>query len=136
MATNLTANILDIVSGLPDNWLIGCEGGEFGRIVDRIFQQLTQYPSQKIPPTIFIAEPEPIQFIASFIAACAAKCQIFLCNPNWVKSEWQQVFDLVQPDIILGQNTVREGGLRSCARVASEFHSPEIPETNELPLIM
>ena len=133
MATNLTANLLDLVSGLPDNWPIGCDGGELCRIVDRLFQQLTQNPSQKTPQIIFIAESEPIQFIASFIAACAANCQIFLCNPNWVKSEWQQVFDLVQPDIILGQITVREGGLRSCSR---EFHSPEIPETNELPSIM
>ncbi len=133
MATNVTANILDIVSRLPDNWLIGRDSDEFCRIVDRIFQQLTQNQPQQTPQTIFIAEPEPIQFLASFIAACATKSQIFLCNPNWVKSEWQQVFDLVQPDIILGQITVREGGLRSCSR---EFHSPKIPETNELPLIM
>ena len=139
MTENLTANILDIVSGLPDNWLIGCDGGEFCRKVDRTFQQLTQNP----PHTIFIAESEPIQFIASFIAACAAKSHIFLCNPNWAKSEWEQVFDLVKPDIILGKVieleqrfpflTVREGGFRSCS---SEFHSPKFLEINELPLIM
>ena len=131
MATNVTANILDIASRLPDNWLIGGDSHEIAQIVDRTFQQLTQNKPPQTPQTIFIAEPEPIQFIASFIAACAAKSHIFLCNPNWVKSEWQQVFDLVQPDIILGQVadleqrfpflTVREGGLRSCS---SEFHSP------------
>jgi o-succinylbenzoate---CoA ligase len=123
MATNLTTNILDIASRLPDNWLIGGDSREIVEICDRTFQQLTQNQPQQ---TIFLAEPEPIQFLASFVAACAAKSHIFLCNPNWVKSEWQQVFDLVQPDIILGQITVREG----------EFHSPEIPEINELPLIM
>ncbi len=121
MATNLTTNILDITSRLPDNWLIGCDSREFSRIVDRLFQQFTQHQPLETPQIIFLAESEPVQFIASFIAACAAKCQIFLCNPNWVKSEWQQVFDLVQPDIILGQITVREGGLRSYSR---EFHSP------------
>ncbi len=141
MATNVTTNILDIASRLPDNWLIGGDSREIGQIVDRLFQQLTQNQSQQTPQIIFLAEPEPIQFIASFIAACATKSHIFLCNPNWVTSEWQQVFDLVQPDIILGQVTVREGGLRSCTRVASEFHSPEfpspeIPKINELPLIM
>ncbi len=121
MATNLTTNILDITSRLPDNWLIGGDSREFSRIVDRLFQQFTQHQPLETPQIIFLAESEPVQFIASFIAACAAKCQIFLCNPNWVKSEWQQVFDLVQPDIILGQITVREGGLRSYSR---EFHSP------------
>ena len=132
MATNITTNILDIASRLPDNWLIGGDSGEFGRKVDRTFQKLTQNP----PQTIFIAESEPIQFIASFIAACAAKSHIFLCNPNWVKSEWQQVLDLVKPDIILGQITVCESGLRSCARVASEFHTPEFLEIDQLPSIM
>ncbi len=120
MATNLTVNILDIASGWPENWLIGCDSREFYRIVDRLFQQFTQNPAPKTPPKICLAEPEPVQFLASFTAARAAKCPIFLCNPNWVKQEWQQVFDLVQPDLIWGQCPlpnnphipVREGGLR------------------------
>ncbi|MEP6519647.1 2-succinylbenzoate--CoA ligase [Microcoleus vaginatus] len=129
MATNLTVNILDITSGLPDNWLIGCDSREFPRIVDRVFLEITQNPAQKTPPKICLAEPEPVQFLASFTAARAAKCPIFLCNPNWVKQEWQQVFDLVQPDLIWGQcplpNTphipVREDGLRLYSH---EFYSP------------
>ncbi|MEG4963928.1 MULTISPECIES: 2-succinylbenzoate--CoA ligase [unclassified Microcoleus] len=129
MATNSTVNILDIASGLPDNWLIGCDSREFARIVDRLFQEITHNPAQKTPPKICLSEPEPVQFLASFIAARAAKSPIFLCNPNWVKPEWEQVFDLVQPDIFLGQYPlpnnphipVREGGLRLYSR---EFHSP------------
>ncbi|MEP6488890.1 2-succinylbenzoate--CoA ligase [Microcoleus vaginatus GB2-A3] len=128
MATNLTVNILDIKSGLPDNWLIGCDSREFARIVDRVFLEITQNPAQKTPPKICLAEPEPVQFLASFTAARAAKGPIFLCNPNWVKPEWEQVFDLVQPDIFLGQYPlpknshipVRQGGLRLYSR---EFHS-------------
>ncbi len=129
MATNLTVNILDLASGLPDNWFIGCDSREFARIVDRLFEEITQNQAQKIPPKICLAEPEPVQFLASFTAARAAKCPIFLCNPNWVKQEWQQVFDLVQPDLIWGQCPlpttphipVSEGGLRL---YSSEFHSP------------
>ncbi|MEG4056681.1 MULTISPECIES: 2-succinylbenzoate--CoA ligase [unclassified Microcoleus] len=134
MATNLTVNIRDIASGLPDNWLIGCDNREFSRIVDRLFQEITQNPPQKTPPKICLAEPEPVQFLASFIAARAAKCPIFLCNPNWVKPEWQQVFDLVQPDLIWGQYPlpttphipVREGGLPLYSREwnSPQFHSP------------
>jgi O-succinylbenzoic acid--CoA ligase len=133
MAINVTTNILDIASKLPDNWLISGDSGEIAQIVDRTFQQLTQNQPQQTPQIIFLAESEPIQFIASFIAACAAKCQIFLCNPNWVKSEWQQVFDLVQPDIILGQVTLHQGGLRL---FSSQFHSPELPKIDQLPSIM
>ncbi|MEG4106339.1 2-succinylbenzoate--CoA ligase [Microcoleus sp. S13_C5] len=143
MATNLTVNILDLADRLPDNWLIGCDSREFARIVDRLFQEITQNPAQKTPPKICLAEPEPVQFLASFIAARAAKCPIFLCNPNWVKPEWQQVFDLVQPDIFLGQYPlpknphipVREGGLRLYSR---EFHSPEFhsPTKNGFDTIM
>ncbi|MFM7408142.1 MAG: 2-succinylbenzoate--CoA ligase [Cuspidothrix sp.] len=53
-------------------------------------------------PKIIIAERSPVRFLASFIAAVAAKCPVFLCNPDWSQDEWQQVFNLVQPDIILG----------------------------------
>ena len=136
MATNVTANILDIASRLPDNWLIGGDHHEIGQIVDRTFQQLTQNQS---PQTIFIAESEPVQFIASFIAARATKSQIFLCNPNWIKSEWQQVFDLVQPDIILGKNTLQN--LTEIGFIASILdrhkNNPQSPITNyQLPSIM
>ena len=58
-------------------------------------------------PKIILNERQPIRFLASFIAACKANCPIFLCNPDWGKQEWQQVFDLVKPDIIWG---IREKG--------------------------
>ncbi len=131
MAENLTINTLNLPLHLPNNWLIGGDSGEFARIVDRKLQEITQNQTGETPPKICLAEPEAVQFLASFIAARTAKCQIFLCNPNWVKEEWEQVFDLVQPDLIWGQNTnikntfpplpVREGGLSLCSR---EFHSP------------
>ncbi|MCC3407526.1 MAG: 2-succinylbenzoate--CoA ligase [Microcoleus sp. PH2017_10_PVI_O_A] len=144
MAENLTVNTLNLPCDFPDNWLIGGDSGEFARIVDRQLQQITQNQSRETPPKICLAEPEPLQFLASFIAARAAKCQIFLCNPNWVKEEWEQVFDLVQPDLILEQNTdikkifpplpVRApSGLRLYSR---EFHSPGFnhsPEFNHSP---
>lgn len=146
MAENLTVNTLNLPFDFPDNWLIGGDSREFARIVDRQLQQITQNQSRETPPKICLAEPEAVQFLASFIAARATQCQIFLCNPNWVKQEWEQVFDLVQPDLILEQNTdikkrfpplpVRGGGHRLCSR---EFHSPGFhhsPEINELATIM
>ncbi|MCC3418324.1 MAG: 2-succinylbenzoate--CoA ligase [Microcoleus sp. PH2017_07_MST_O_A] len=143
MVTNLTVNTLNLPFDFPDNWLIGGDSGEFARIVDRQLQQITQNQTGETPLKICLAEPKPLQFLASFIAARTAKCQIFLCNPNWVKEEWEQVFDLVQPELIWGQNTnlkntfpplpVRGGGLRLYSR---EFHSPGFhhsPEFNHSP---
>ncbi|WP_414618923.1 2-succinylbenzoate--CoA ligase [Calothrix sp. CCY 0018] len=51
-------------------------------------------------PKIILNQCQPVRFLASFIAACKANCPVFLCNPDWGKQEWQQVFDLVKPDII------------------------------------
>ncbi|MBD1926901.1 2-succinylbenzoate--CoA ligase [Trichocoleus sp. FACHB-90] len=83
-----------------DDWLIGEDSRQFTSLAEHLFLQLIQ----ENQPKILLSEPDPIKFIASFIAAVAAGCPVFLCNPNWVKQEWQQVIDLVQPDIILGQD--------------------------------
>jgi O-succinylbenzoic acid--CoA ligase len=58
-----------------------------------------------MPPKILLAEQNPVRFLAAFLAAVAANCPVFLCNPNWVEQEWQQVFELVEPDLIFGQPT-------------------------------
>ena len=69
------------------------------------------------PPKILLAEENPLRFLAAFLAAVAANCSVFLCNPHWVEWEWQQVLDLVQPDLIFGANKVesrsQELGVRS-----------------------
>jgi O-succinylbenzoic acid--CoA ligase len=86
-----------------DDWLIGHDSGKFNQLSEQLFLQLTQQTHRETRLKILIAESDPVRFLASFIAACAANCHIFLCNPNWVEQEWQQVFNLVQPDLILGQ---------------------------------
>jgi O-succinylbenzoic acid--CoA ligase len=86
-----------------DDWLIGYESNKIHEITRQIYIELTQVSSSDTSPKILLSEPHPIKFLASFIAACAANCQIFLCNPNWGEQEWHQVFNLVQPDIIWGQ---------------------------------
>lgn len=84
-----------------DDWLIGHDSRQFTQLVEQLYLELTQL-HQGMPPKVFLAERNPVRFLAGFIAACAAGCPVFLCNPSWVKQEWQQVFELVQPDRILG----------------------------------
>ncbi len=57
-------------------------------------------------PKIILNERESVGFLAAFLSACRANCQVFLCNPDWGKQEWLQVFDLVKPDIIWGSKVV------------------------------
>ena len=82
------------------DWLICDHSQESPQIATELYLQLMQLSN----PKIIIAERSPVRFLGSFIAACAAKCPVFLCNPDWGKDEWEQVFNLVQPDIVLGVN--------------------------------
>jgi O-succinylbenzoic acid--CoA ligase len=56
---------------------------------------------------IFIVETEPIKFIAAFLAGVITEVNLFLCDPGWQMQEWQQVLDLVEPDLILGDDAIR-----------------------------
>ncbi|XWK86283.1 MAG: 2-succinylbenzoate--CoA ligase [Phormidium sp.] len=85
-----------------DNWLIGYDSREFTLLTQQLYSELTQNANFKTPLKIVIAERQPIKLLACFIAATAANCHVFLCNPDWVKAEWEQVFNLVQPDLIWG----------------------------------
>ncbi|AFZ17963.1 2-succinylbenzoate--CoA ligase [Allocoleopsis franciscana] len=88
---------------INDDWLIDHDSHLLNTITEEFFQQLTQFSKGGIPPKLLIAEQNPLRFLAAFLAAVAAKCPVFLCNPNWVQQEWQQVFERVQPDLIFGQ---------------------------------
>ncbi|MGG6269925.1 AMP-binding protein [Leptolyngbya sp. AN03gr2] len=53
-------------------------------------------------PNVILCDRDPVQFLAGFVAACSVPCHVFLCNPDWGKSEWKQVAELVQPDLVWG----------------------------------
>ncbi|MBN3939266.1 MAG: 2-succinylbenzoate--CoA ligase [Nostoc sp.] len=102
---------LDCLNNLTqDDWLIGYNSRQLNQIAQELYLEITQLSACGTPPKIILAEREPVRFLAGFIAACAANCPVFLCNPDWGTQEWQQVFDLVQPDIILGMCN-REWGI-------------------------
>jgi O-succinylbenzoic acid--CoA ligase len=88
---------------INDDWFIDDDTHQFNTLTEELFQQLTQFSQGGIPPKILIAEQNPQRFLAAFLAAVAANCPVFLCNPNWVQQEWQQVWEMVQPDLIFGQ---------------------------------
>ncbi len=91
---------LDYLKKANNDWLICHDSHKFSSLAEQLYLELIQLVEQGIPPKIILAQSNWVHFLAGFIAACAAGCPVFLCNTNWVKQEWQQVFDLVQPDII------------------------------------
>lgn len=98
--------ILDYIKRQNDDWVIGSVGAarrrhrfHFQQLFEKFYLELLAY---KTPQKILLAEREPMRFLAGFLAACAANCPVFLCNPDWGKQEWQEVFNLVQPNLILG----------------------------------
>jgi o-succinylbenzoate---CoA ligase len=94
------AEPLAILQSRQDDWLKGIDRQALIHLAEERYQAIVQHP--KSYPTILISELEPLYFLASFIAASTAHCPVFLANPNWTQSEWQQVFEQVNPDLIWG----------------------------------
>lgn len=86
----------------PSDWRIGGKTAQWGDRVERRWQVLTSLQAQGKVPVILLAESEPLDFLAGFIAACMTQSPVFLGNPQWTAAEWQQVFEQVQPDVMWG----------------------------------
>ncbi len=84
------------------DWLLEGDSQQLIPLTEQLYLELSQRKQQGIVPKVLIAERESVKFLAGFIAATAANCPVFLSNPSWVKQEWQQVFKIVQPDLVLG----------------------------------
>lgn len=111
------------------DWLINQNNHHFFLLAEQLYLELTQLLQQGFPPKIILVERDPVRFLAGFLAACAAGCPVFLCNPNWVKQEWQQVFELVKPDLILGYG---DWGLA----IRNYYPTPDSVQIWQSPLIM
>lgn len=57
---------------------------------------------------IFIVEKNPLKFISYFLACLLTNVDLFLCDPTWKDREWQQVLNLIQPDLILGDKQIQK----------------------------
>lgn len=94
------AEPLVILQSRQDDWLRGIDRQALIDLAEERYQAIAQHPKKY--PTILISEPDPLYFLASFIASSTARCPVFLANPGWTQSEWQQVFQQVNPDLIWG----------------------------------
>ncbi|MBD1873028.1 AMP-binding protein [Nodosilinea sp. FACHB-131] len=82
-----------------DDWLIGPSSQEFWQRLDELVPVFTAYKEScgSHSPAVLIAEPDPLQFLATCLAAWAEGCTVVLANPCWGDRERQQLQALVNP---------------------------------------
>ncbi len=83
-----------VLFGYPPDTLITA-------VQDRL-RTLEARSREDTPLTLVIAEAEPINFLASFLAGLILNTTVVLGNPRWVEAEWQKVLQMLQPDLVLG----------------------------------
>ncbi len=85
-----------------DRWLLGPNSEAFWPTLERVASRLKTglpVPKPGVQTAILIAEPDPIQYLATFLAAHWQGYTVILANPQWGQREWTQVQALVQPDM-------------------------------------
>ena len=88
------------------DWLMG---DRINELLDQVKQAQAELEEHRTAPSqplkILLAERDPIRFLARFLVASSVPSHLFLCNPDWGLSEWQQVFAQVQPDLFWSEVT-------------------------------
>jgi O-succinylbenzoic acid--CoA ligase len=86
------------------DWLIGLDKFELQEKTEQLYieltalTQLSEFTKTGIRRRVIISDRSPLTFLAKFLAAISAGCQVFLCNPDWGIQEWQEVLELVKPN--------------------------------------
>lgn len=78
----------------------------YSEIFELVNLYLVEIKKKSFPqenPIIFLAEKRSKHFIAIFLASIINKSCLFLINPHWKKQEWQQVENIVSPDLVFGE---------------------------------
>ena len=106
-------------------WLINYDCQELYILTKSYFEEIQKY--QQSQPVIFLVETNPLRFLAGFLAAIASKSTLFILNPHWQENEWQQVFNLVQPDLIWGNLNYQVKNNSPSIHVQQRFAGVMIP---------
>jgi O-succinylbenzoic acid--CoA ligase len=83
-------------------WLVGRDSPTFLSLTEALAQEFTAVNRARGLSSILIADPDPIRFLAGFLAAQATTPRVFLGNPQWGMAEWQQALAIARPDRMWG----------------------------------
>ncbi|MBL1211680.1 MAG: AMP-binding protein [Geminocystis sp. GBBB08] len=95
-------NILSQLKLLSSQWTFNHQSENLEELVIDYVTKINLTKTFKEKPIIFIAEIEFYKFIAAFFAGVVSESCLFLINPHWQIREWQQIENIVNPDIIFG----------------------------------
>lgn len=83
-----------------ENWLVNYDYKKLLQLTEEFIAEYS--PAQ--PQKIILSESDPVIFLARFIAAVSSNNYVFLGNPTWGSSEWQQAFSLIKTDLNYDKN--------------------------------
>lgn len=83
-----------------NNWLVNYDNQKFYNQVQGFINLLQSTWQKSTPPKILLAEDNPYLFLGLFLACVILDYPVFLANPSWSLSEWQQVNQLIQPSLL------------------------------------
>ncbi len=111
--------LLDFLKKRTDEtWLINYNSQEFYDLTLQIYETISDFSQ---PQRVLIFNHNSFTFLAHFLGATAAKCPIFLGNYDWQESEWEQVFNLVKPQIILSNTTIQQTDFFSSQKIYNSW---------------
>jgi O-succinylbenzoic acid--CoA ligase len=96
MAISLSAREI-LTQRLGDSWLLGQDSLRFWELLHHRIALLQRYAH---PVRIFVAEQDPVRFLAGFFAACASEHPVFVGHGGWADREWQAALQLIHPNLI------------------------------------
>ncbi len=119
------------------HWLIGHDSQQLPHLTKELLVELSKFKlTEKRSPRILISETNPLQFLASFLAAVVAEADVFLGNPDWERQEWKQVFNLIQPDLVWGENVRWGEGKNGEREMGKTREKLQFPTSHSQSLIM
>jgi o-succinylbenzoate---CoA ligase len=99
--------ILLIDQAMDRHWLhLLTDEGELERDANQQLANLTQIYLKQLQahahPRLLLNHSQPLPFLAGLFAAGMADVPVFLGNPQWQETEWQQVAEIVRPNMVWG----------------------------------
>lgn len=82
------------------DWIIGLNNQILLERIQQRQQELQDVIERDRYPRVLLVQSDSLEFLAGLMAACLCDCPVFLGNPHWQRSEWQQVLHLVKPHVI------------------------------------
>ncbi len=80
-------------------WLSHVESTTMAALVEQYRQSIAHLPTGAV---ILLAEPDPVKFLAAWVAAASAPYRLILGNPHWQTQEWSQLYRFIAPNLIIG----------------------------------